>query len=123
MISGQVDLNKQAIIRVTVKDTAGVDHEFDAAVDTGYDGFLTLPPHVIAQLGLPFVYQTRGVLADGTIVRIDHVEADIVWDGQIQTIRVGKADSIPLVGMSMLDGYRLWIEVVPNGVVQIERIP
>jgi predicted aspartyl protease len=48
-------------------------------VDTGFSGHLTLPPHVVATLRLPFVSYYSAGLADGSRVRIQLHEAAVVW--------------------------------------------
>lgn len=46
-------------------------------------------------------------------------EAELVWDGQVRRLLVDEADTDPLVGMSLLSGYELKIEVCSQGKVEI----
>ena len=47
MITGLVTADRQAIITLTVRGPAGQEHEIEAIVDTGFDGWLSLPSSVI----------------------------------------------------------------------------
>jgi predicted aspartyl protease len=53
MIAGVVK-SGEALIRLTVKGLPGREQEVEAIVDTGYSASLTLPPALIAALGLPW---------------------------------------------------------------------
>lgn len=44
MIAGTVNANREPVIRVSLQDAAGRGHDRDAVVDTGFNGWLTLPP-------------------------------------------------------------------------------
>ena len=47
MITGTVNANLQPIILVPIFSGGGVRHEIEAMVDTGYNGWLALPPDLI----------------------------------------------------------------------------
>ena len=66
MIIGVVNAQTEAIIRLPVRAADGREQEIEAILDTGFNGSLTLPPAVIASLGLQ--WRTRGLvmLANGT---------------------------------------------------------
>jgi predicted aspartyl protease len=64
MITGAVNARLEATIRLPVRDAAGQDHEIEAIVDTGFTGSLTLPPVVIAGLGLAWRSRGQAFLAD-----------------------------------------------------------
>ena len=52
MITGTVNANREAIISCGVRGPHGKEREIEAVIDTAFNGFLTLPPQVIAALGL-----------------------------------------------------------------------
>jgi clan AA aspartic protease len=52
----------------------------EAVIDTGFGGWLTLPPSRIAQLRLPWRRRGEAVLADGRETFFDIYEATVVWD-------------------------------------------
>jgi len=64
MITGAVSADREAIIRLSIRDAQGQEQEFEAVVDTGFDGWLSLPSVVIAALGLHWRRRGRALLAD-----------------------------------------------------------
>ena len=52
----------------------------------------------------------------------DIYEARIVWDGRIRRISVDEANTDPLIGMQLLDGYELTIQVVSGGNVVVRAM-
>lgn len=96
--------------------------EFEAVVDTGFNGSLTLPPPLIATLGLPFRGRGHATLADGSESFFDFHEATVVWDGRPRRVPVSTADTHPLVGTALLDGYELTVQVVNGGGVFIRAL-
>ncbi len=117
MITGVVK-SDEACIRLKVNGTRG-EQEFEAVIDTGYTGALTLPPKWVTALGLKWQSVDRGTLADGSECLIDVYEAAVVWDGRPRRILVDETDTAPLIGMGLLNGYELRIQVRPNGRVTI----
>ena len=59
MITGIVSADYEPIIRLTLQDSNGQEHEREAVVDTGFTGWLTLPPNVIAGLGFSWNGEQR----------------------------------------------------------------
>lgn len=92
-------------------------------VDTGFTGFLTLPSVLIAALGLAWKSRGLATLADGSRTFYDMHEGTVIWDGRPVTIAIDSADTTPLVGMLLLDGFKLTIEGSIGGIVTIEAVP
>jgi clan AA aspartic protease len=123
MISGTMRSSKAAVVRLIALGTEGRIQEIDALVDTGFTGELTLPPETVVSLDLAFHGRTTGVLADGT-ERLLHVfEAAVLWGNQERRIAVYAADATPLLGMGLLYGHELNIQVVEAGNVSIRALP
>lgn len=122
MISGVVK-SDEGRIRLKVKGLRGREQEVEAVIDTGYTASLTLPPAIVAALGLRWQSVDCFTLADGSECIFDVYEAKVVWDGKSRTILVDAADADPLVGMALLSGYELKMQVRPHGKVTIERLP
>jgi clan AA aspartic protease len=123
MISGVVTAEREAIILLVVHGAAGQEEKVPAVIDTGFDGSLSLPSATIARLGLAWRRRGGALLADGSESIFDIYEAVVMWDGRPLRIAVDAADMLPLVGMSLLDGHELTIQVRPNGGVTITPLP
>lgn len=121
MIMGVVR-GREAIVRVKVCGPDDLDQEIDAVIDTGYTASLSLPPGMIASLGLPWQSIGRGILADGSECLFDVFEAEVEWDCERLRVLVDEADTDPLIGMGLLGGYELNIEVRSGGKVTIQRL-
>ncbi len=64
MIVGIVQ-GREPLIRLTIRGFRGRQQEIEAVVDSGYTGWLTLPPTTIAALNLRWRTFGRGILAKG----------------------------------------------------------
>ncbi len=106
-----------------MQDVIGHPHDFDPIIDTGFSGYLTLPSPVIAALGLPWLCRQHGILADGTIQILDVFTATANWEGRARLVEVDAVNAQSLLGMSMLQGHELWMEVVSGGNVRIRALP
>ena len=122
MITGHVTSTREAIIRVAIRGAGPREATIDAIIDTGFDGFLTLPASVVADLALPLAGATRAALGDGSEVFLDAFEAVVVWDSAERRVVTLATAGVPLVGMAMLSGYRLALDVVAEGRVEIQAI-
>lgn len=121
MITGAV---KSAEARVRLKATGprGRGQEIEAVIDSGYTGALTLPPTLITMLGLRWQSVERATLADGSTCVFQVYVGKLVWDGKVRTILVDEADTDPLVGMRLLRGHELKMQVRARGKVTIKRL-
>jgi clan AA aspartic protease len=122
MITGVVTSNREATIRVLVRGVYGQEAEVEAVIDTGFTGFLTLPAGLIASLALSFAGTTRAALADGREVAMDVFETSVLWDNLERDVVVLEAEGVALVGMALLSGYRVTLEVQGGGSVRIEAL-
>ena len=120
MIEGVVNASYEAIVTLLVQGPARQSLEVEAVIDTGFNRFLTLPPSLVAELGLPFVTSGRVMLADGSEASFEVYDVTVLWDGQPRDVYTYAADSTPLIGMSLLDTHNLNIEFVEGGRVVIQ---
>jgi clan AA aspartic protease len=121
MITGVVR-SDEGRIRLKVKGVQGREQEGGAVIDTGYTASLTLPPGIIAALDLPWQSTERFTLANGSECIFDVHVARVDWDGKVRTVLVDGADVDPLVGMRLLKGHELKIQVRVNGKITIKRL-
>lgn len=99
---------------------AGQTREIEAVIYTGYNGFLTLPTVTVAELELLFLGPSQAVLANGSVETFNVHEATVLWDGQLRDIEADSTGSTPLVGMLLLDGQDLNLQVRDGGRVVIK---
>jgi clan AA aspartic protease len=122
LISGSVNANSEAIVPLVVLDAHAQEHVLQAVIDTGFTGSLTLPMQLIEALGLLWQGRADAVLGDGTLHEFDVFAATVVWDGQFRTVETDVADVDPLVGMGLLHGFRVEIDVRDGGEVRIDAL-
>ncbi len=123
MITGQVVAGREAVIALTLQGTQGQLITLDVVVDTGFTGFLTLPLPEIAQLGFPYQGLIDARLGNGKPAEFDMFAGTVLWEGQVRTGIVLAADGMPLVGMTLLRGFRLCLDIIDGGPVTIEPLP
>jgi clan AA aspartic protease len=123
MISGWVNAYREAIVRLPVRDLQSREQVIEAVIDTGFNGYLTLPSDVIASLDLPFRRNGRAVLGDGSAVTFDIYEAVVLWGGRARRISVDAAETTPLPGMGLLYGHELSVQVIESGEASIRPLP
>jgi clan AA aspartic protease len=122
MITGIVNGDFEPIIALSICGSGGKICTQDAIVDTGFNGWLSLPSDLIAELNLEWKRRGRAVLGDGTECVFNVYEAVVVWDGNLLTIPIDEADSEPLVGMSLMEGYQLTVQVFESGHVELIKV-
>jgi len=123
MISGTMRSSTAAVVRLLALGTEGRNQEVDAIVDTGFTGELTLPPETVISLDLAYHGRTTGVLADGSEKLLYIFEAAVLWGSQARRVAVYAAEATPLLGMGLLYGHELNIQVVEEGNVSIRALP
>ena len=124
MIVGVVTADgREATVDVIVQGPANRERVIRAVIDTGFNGSLALPVALVDELALVRRNSERAVLADGREVVLGLHEASVFWDGQARRILVLATGSAPLVGMALLRGYELSIQVVDGGAVRIAALP
>jgi len=122
MITGVVNAEFEPIIPLSIRQSDGKVFTQDAIVDTGFNGWLSLPPDLIAELKLRWKRRGRAILGDGSECVFNIYQAVVDWDGTLLTIPVDEADSEPLVGMSLMEGYQLTMQVFEGGHVELRKV-
>jgi len=121
MIRGKVRDN-EAIIRLRVFGPDAREIEIEAVLDTGYTASLTLPPSLIQSLRLVKTSAARGILGDGSEFQYQIFRAEIDWDGVRIELEIDEADTEPLLGMQLLHGYEVKLQVRHNGKLTIKKL-
>ena len=121
MIRGTV-ANHEGSVRLNVFGRADQCESIEAVVDTGYDGWLSLPQSMIHDLELRWLNFGRAVLADGSECGFDVFDGEILWDRRRVQIQIDASDATPLVGMRLLEGFELTMQIRPDGPVHIKRM-
>ena len=122
MMYGKVDQNFEVMIHLVVGDADSKRHTIDALIDTGFTGFLSLPMAVISDLNLKLCGREEGTLGDGSLCTFDVYRGFVIWDGQLRRIDVNAAEITPLVGMSLLKGYRMQLDAIVGREVSIRSL-
>lgn len=122
MIHGLITADREAVIHLIIRDINGQEEDIEAVIDTGFNDYLTLPKSLVSRLALPFAAPTQATLADGSTIRLDCYQATIIWNEQPRTILALEAEGGSLIGMSLLYGHLLTLEVVDGGNVVISSL-
>ena len=81
-----------------------------------------MPDDVIERLALVMREEAEYILADGSVVVSQLYEAEVEWHGQWRRVLAASMDGGPLVGMAMLRGSNLSVDVVTGGRVAIRAL-
>jgi hypothetical protein len=63
------------------------------------------------------------ILADGRPAVVNAFRATVYWHGEPRTVPALEVEGSALVGMALLHGSRLTMDVLPNGPVRVEPLP
>ena len=85
-------------------------------------GFLTLPPATIVTLDLKWRGSEDVVLGDGCTQRFDVYSTRFIWYRKFRTIKVNEADTDSLVGLGLLYGYQMCIQITDCGSIEIRSL-
>ena len=123
MIVGRVNSNFEAVVNISVSAQNLQRIVVEGQIDTGFNGHLTLPSELIEELGLQFVMEREVRLGDGTSQRVDVYSALVELGDDIRrTALVEPAEVKPLIGMALMRGYELHIEVFEGGEVSLRPL-
>jgi clan AA aspartic protease len=122
MMFGRVNQQREAVLKLVIISDQSQKIAVDAVVDTGFNGDLILPIEMVLELELiPQGYQ-KATLGDGTISQFRVYTGTVIWDGSRKVVEVNAATSGVLIGMGLLEGYKLEVNTTPNGIVTITNL-
>jgi clan AA aspartic protease len=122
MILGSVNANREAIIQIAVMSDSKQLKSVKAVIDTGYTGDLMLPKAIVDELELSFRGIQEAILGDGSIKMFGMYVGSVIWDGQIRRIEINASETESLIGMGLLEEYKLEIEGRYGGKVRITAL-
>ncbi len=121
MITGKITVYQEAVIELEV-GSSNQSEKIEAVIDTGFTGYLTLPSALVSRLNLQQAAEQRAILGDENRVVLKRHIAKVLWHGAERNVYVLQAEGGPLVGMSLLYGSRLILDVVTDGNVTIDAL-
>jgi clan AA aspartic protease len=119
---GRVNHNREAIIKLVIIGIESRKLAIDTVIDTGFNGDLILPLETISELGLKLQGYQKAVLGDGTTSQFQVYAVEVIWNGSRKIVEVNAATSGALIGMGLLEGYKLEMDTIHNGVVTISNL-
>ena len=121
MITGKITVHQEAVIELEV-GSSNQSEKIEAVIDTGFTGYLTLPGVLVSRLNLQQAGEQRAILGDENRVVLKRHIAEVLWHGAERNVYVLQAEGGPLIGMSLLYGSRLILDVVTDGNVTIDAL-
>ena len=121
MIIGKVTTDLEVVIELVV---IGLNRQekIEAVVDTGFSGYLALPSDLINRLKLRRIDNQAVILGDGTEVVLEKYLLAALWHGEEYNVSTLQTDGGPLVGMSLLYGSQVVLDVINDGDVSINAL-
>jgi len=120
MLIGTV-IGLQAVIN-TLYPLGRTKVEIECVMDTGFAGFLTLPPAVVTELQLPYVAPIDASLADNSRIVANVHQVIILWNSVERLIPVLAMSHRPLIGTALLEDYHLSIDFCEGGTILVDDI-
>ena len=118
-MTGRVNGDLQAWLTVEIMTPSGQPRPIEVALDTGFNGQIALPAVTIQRLELSEESSRLAITATGDRVRLTTYYSTMMWHGEPRIIEVVEADSEPLLGMELLLGNRVTLDVLEGGPVTI----
>jgi clan AA aspartic protease len=122
MILGSVNGNREAIVQIAVLGNSKQVESVRPVIDTGYTGDLMLPRAIVNELGLTLRGIQDAILGDGSLKMFKMYAGSVIWDGQVRRVEVNASETESLVGMGLLEEYKLEIEGRYGGMVKITAL-
>jgi clan AA aspartic protease len=122
MILGKVNADREAIVQLIVRGPSGLQEKIEAVVDTGFDGWRSLPAEFVRRLDLQWLRRGSAILADGSETVYDCFAGTVIWHRRRRQIPIDQVNTVPLIGMALLEGCTLQIVVTAGGKVTIKPL-
>ena len=122
MIRGRINQRGQARVVIEMLGRNGQFQPIEVVLDTGFGGNILLPPSIIQGLEVIWSAEVDARLASGQEIQLPSWRGAVLWHGRPRSILVLQADGEPLLGMNLLRGSRVTLDVQPDGNVVIEEL-
>lgn len=123
MIQGRVNARNEAIVSLRLRGMTGVELDVECLIDTGFDGELVLPAAIATAAGFLYLGPNTATVAGGSSQSYETYLGQFLWNGVFRDSFVACIGDEPLIGMALLSGHELRIEVTPGGMVEINELP
>ena len=122
MIRGKVNQRGQARVAVEMRGRSGQFQPVEVILDTGFTGDILLPPDIIQNLEVGKSIEIDARLASGQEILLPSWRGTALWHDKPYAIVIAQSDGEPLLGMNLLQGSRVTIDVRIDGDVVIEEL-
>lgn len=122
MMSGYVNTSREAILQIAIVGDNKKLKSIKAVIDTGFTGDLTLPKTAIDDLGFTLRGFQNVTLGDGSTQYFDMYIGSVIWDGQMRQVEIHVAETDSLIGMGLLEEYKLEMDIRPGSEVRITSL-
>jgi len=120
MMTGTVTADREILLSLNLLAADGSNVSVQAMLDTGFNGFLTLPPSLLQLMTARLIGTRRAELGDGRITEFRAFMVTVVWhDGPREVLAIA-SETTPVVGMSLLWGSRVAFDAQEDGAVTVE---
>ncbi|MDE2838004.1 MAG: hypothetical protein OXL97_10940 [Chloroflexota bacterium] len=120
MFEGRISAALKPVVPVLIMSREGQYQPVEAVLDTGFNGDLALPPATIRRLGLTRATVFKATLANGQEVYLNGYEATALWHDRPLIATALESGNEALLGMNLLMGSKVTMEVKVDGLVAIE---
>ena len=121
-ISGQVNDRRAVVSLEVTPHRVALPIRCDAMVDTGFDGSVVMPLHLLDGMGFAPMNGTQITLADGETKQAPTYSGTATVGGITKPVRIiALPRTEALIGMLFLDGLQLTVNAWPGGNVVIRR--
>ncbi|MDE0001892.1 MAG: hypothetical protein OXQ29_04280 [Rhodospirillaceae bacterium] len=122
MMTGRITPDREAVLDLVVAGSGRKQATLEAVIDTGFNGYLVLSSGLAHRLELQLVGNRRATLGDGHSILLEAYLGTAIWHGRERAILVLQAEGGQLIGMSLLFGSRVTLDVTDGGEVTIDPL-
>jgi predicted aspartyl protease len=114
--------NNQATIPKSLRGADGAEITVDGFLDTGFSRYLILHPTLIGEMCWQRVGERQVEFANGERRWLQVYNGRVYWNDNWRKVEVMAAESEPLIGMALLAGHNVNMDVIADGRIIIEPI-